>query len=45
MADPYFTMFWANDIPGRVLTDANGLQTYISVIAGQLVDADKPTKA
>ena len=45
MADPHFTMFWADDIPGRVLTDANGLQTYVSVIAGQLADADKPTKA
>lgn len=45
MVDPHFTMFWANDIPGRVLTDANGLQTYVSVIAGQLADADKPTKA
>lgn len=45
MVDPHFTMFWANDIPGRVFTDANGLQTYVSVIAGQLADADKPTKA
>lgn len=45
MVDPHFTMFWANDIPGRVLTDANGLQTNVSVIAGQLADADKPTKA
>ena len=45
MVDPHFTMFWADDIPGRVLTDANGLQTYVSVIAGQLADADKPVKA
>ena len=45
MVDPHFTMFWANDIPGSVLTDASGLQTYVSVIAGQLTDTDKPIKA
>ena len=45
MADPNFTMFWANDIPGSVLTDTNGLQTYASVIAGQLADTDRITKA
>ena len=45
MVDPHFTMFWANDIPGRVTEDANGLQTYVSVVAGQLTDTDKPIKA
>ncbi len=44
MADPHFTMFWADDIPNRVVKDANGLQTFVSVIAGQLADADKPIK-
>ena len=42
MAEPHFTMFWADDIPSRVVKDANGLQTLVSVIAGQLADADKP---
>ena len=39
MAEPHFTMFWANDIPSRVFTDATGLQTVVSVIAGQLAGA------
>ena len=42
MADPHFTMFWADDIPNRVVKDANGFETFVSVIAGQLADADKP---
>ena len=42
MAEPHFTMFWADDIPNRVIKDANGLETFVSVIAGQLADADKP---
>ena len=45
MVDPHFTMFWANDIPGRMVEDASGLQTFVSVIAGRLADADKPVKA
>ena len=45
MVDPHFTMFWASDIPGRVIEDANGLHTYVSVIAGQLADAARLTKA
>jgi quercetin 2,3-dioxygenase len=44
MAEPHFTMFWANDIPNRVVKDANGLETFVSVIAGQMADADKPIK-
>jgi redox-sensitive bicupin YhaK (pirin superfamily) len=42
MADPHFTMFWADDIPHRVVKDANGLETFVSVIAGQMADAGKP---
>jgi quercetin 2,3-dioxygenase len=44
MVDPHFTMFWANDIPNRVVQDGNGLRTFVSVIAGQLDDASQPTK-
>ena len=39
MAEPHFTMFWAEDIPNRVYSDAKGLRTFVSVIAGQLADA------
>ena len=42
MANPHFTMFWADDIPHRVVKDANGLETAVSVIAGQMADVDKP---
>ena len=42
MAEPHFTMFWADDIPNRVVKDANGLETFVSVIAGQLAEVDKP---
>ncbi len=44
MADPHFTMFWANDIPNRLVKDTNGLETFVSVIAGQMADVDKPLK-
>ena len=44
MAEPHFTMFWANDIPSHVVTDANGLVTVVSLIAGPLADTDKPPK-
>jgi redox-sensitive bicupin YhaK (pirin superfamily) len=43
MADPHFTMFWSEDIPHRVFTDASGHQTTVSVVAGRLVDADADT--
>jgi redox-sensitive bicupin YhaK (pirin superfamily) len=42
MADPHFTMFWANDIPNRLVKDAAGLETFVSVIAGHMADIDKP---
>ena len=44
MADPHFTMFWADDIPSRLVKDTNGLETFVSVIAGQMADVDKPLK-
>ncbi|MDO8403128.1 MAG: pirin family protein [Pseudomonas sp.] len=34
MVPPYFTMLWAEDIPTRVHTDAAGLTTTVTVIAG-----------
>lgn len=36
MATPYFAMFWAQDIPRIVHTDAQGKQTQIVLVAGQL---------
>jgi redox-sensitive bicupin YhaK (pirin superfamily) len=36
MADPHFTMFWAEDIPQRVFADADGRTTEVAVIAGRL---------
>ena len=42
MAEPHFTMFWADDIPNCVVKDGQGLETYLSVIAGQLAGAGKP---
>jgi redox-sensitive bicupin YhaK (pirin superfamily) len=36
MAAPHFTMFWADRIPRRTFTDAQGLQTEVVVIAGAL---------
>ncbi len=39
MAAPYFRMFWAGDIPRRVIADAQGRATEISVVAGRLPGA------
>ena len=39
MAEPNFTMLWADDIPNCVVKDASGLETVVSVIAGQFLDA------
>ena len=41
MVEPHFTMFWADDIPRLAVLDANGLATQVSVIAGQLTDANR----
>ena len=42
MAEPHFTMFWADDIPGGVVKDSQGLETHVSVVAGQWAGAGKP---
>ena len=40
MAAPYFTMFWAEQIPRQVMTDTHGRRTEVVVIAGRLQQAD-----
>ncbi len=40
MADPHFTMFWAERIPHHVATDASGHRTEVACIAGRLAVAD-----
>ena len=44
MAEPHFTMFWAQDIPSLVVEDGGGLKTFVSVVAGQIGDEAKPIK-
>jgi len=39
MAAPYFTMFWSERIPHRLVRDASGRTTEIVVVAGTLGDA------
>jgi redox-sensitive bicupin YhaK (pirin superfamily) len=39
MADPYFEMFWDEDIPRHVETSENGAAAEITVIAGRLREA------
>ena len=34
MAQPYFTMLWAEDIPRELITDSRGAQTEVTYIAG-----------
>jgi redox-sensitive bicupin YhaK (pirin superfamily) len=41
MADPYFTMFWAQDIPHRIYADTAGRRVDVTVIAGPL-DGQQP---
>ena len=36
MVAPHFTMFWAEQIPRQVFTDAAGLTTEVSCVAGRL---------
>lgn len=38
MADPHFTMFWNEQVPRRVLQDAEGRSTEVAVIAGSFGD-------
>lgn len=40
MAAPHFTMFWSEDIPHHVATDAQGATTEVACIAGRLVESD-----
>jgi redox-sensitive bicupin YhaK (pirin superfamily) len=42
MAQPHFTMLWAETIPRQIHTDAQGRQTHVAVIAGRLPDATEP---
>jgi len=40
MAEPHFTMFWAEDIPSFTATDAEGHQTEVASIAGRIAPID-----
>lgn len=43
MVEPHFKMLWREEIPVVTLTDANGKNTIIDVIAGHLNDTDALT--
>ena len=45
MSAPHFTMFWAEDIPHRLATDAQGRTTEIVVVAGRLWRCGRRTEA
>jgi redox-sensitive bicupin YhaK (pirin superfamily) len=40
MAQPHFTMLWSEQIPRRVVTDAEGRKTEVAVVAGRFGDVD-----
>jgi redox-sensitive bicupin YhaK (pirin superfamily) len=40
MVDPYFTMFWHEDLPRTVLKDGNGRATEVTVVAGAFGDIE-----
>ncbi len=42
MVQPHFTMLWTENIPRYCALDENGLETRITVIAGQLAQAGAP---
>ena len=42
MAEPHFTMLWADEIPHRRFSDVQGAATDVSVIAGRLDDLSPP---
>jgi quercetin 2,3-dioxygenase len=42
MADPYFTMFWNDQVPRQVARDAAGRTTEVTVVAGRLGEATPP---
>ena len=43
LVDPYFTMFWGDDIPQRVDTDGEGRAAVLTVIAGETEGLRPPT--
>ncbi len=42
MVSPHFTMMWSEKIGRKVFTDAGGLTTEVSCVAGQIAGVDKP---
>src|SRR4051794_958322 len=42
MVDPYFTMFWNDDIPRHVAFDADGRRIEVTVIAGEFAGLTPP---
>jgi redox-sensitive bicupin YhaK (pirin superfamily) len=42
MVEPHFTMLWGQDVPTRRFTDEAGRAAEVTVIAGQLGDAQPP---
>lgn len=43
MAEPHFTMFWHEDIPGTTVVDADGRTTHVSCIAGRFTAGENLT--
>jgi redox-sensitive bicupin YhaK (pirin superfamily) len=44
MADPHFTMFWAEDMPHRIFTDVHGRTSEVTCIAGSMAEAGVPLR-
>ena len=42
MAEPHFTMLWADRIPRRVVQDMDGRKTEVTVVAGRFGDVEPP---
>ncbi len=42
MVPPHFSMLWAEQIPRRVLTDGNGKETILTIVAGAFEGATPP---
>lgn len=40
--EPYFTMFWSEDVPRRTFRDDEGRETEVTVVAGAIEDAEPP---
>ena len=43
LAPPYFSMFWNEDVPHHVVSDAAGRRVEITVVAGRIGDVRAPT--